>query len=283
MLKPISILLCLSIAGFMCGTALAIEPICPGGSNPESNVLFCDGFETRNLSNWDFIWQESKITVNSNPTYVHSGTYSLQIHYQIAAGGNAHKDDNEFVSKKRDFSSFLNPGLTNFFVRGYVYHGTPLSGSENIQRKLYYFMDPQGPGGVPPYYWSVVLTSFNYQLALNAGCPSGSVSWNLFTLKPNTWYCVEVEVKANTLGQSDGYVNVWVDGVQVLNRANQNLRCSYDTGIVTIQVGDQVDRLNSEQVDEYRYWDDIVISKSYIGPIGSPPPKPPSNLRVISD
>lgn len=95
-------------------------------------------------------------------------------------------------------------------------------------------------------------------------------------MKPNQWYKLEIEVKANTPGVRDGEVRVWVDGNLVLNRTNMNLRGTLSTGITKFQVGRQADRLKNIPVDEYRYWDDIVIS----GQRDKAPPAPPVGLRI---
>jgi len=61
---------------------------------------------------------------------------------------------------------------------------------------------------------------------------------------------------------------VWVDGQTVWERDGLNLRGNYNTPITRVEVGRQADRLNYARVDEYRYWDDISVDTSYIGPIG---------------
>lgn len=82
-----------------------------------------------------------------------------------------------------------------------------------------------------------------------------------------------MEVKVNTPGQSDGIFRLWLDRILVYENLTMDYRSPYgnsSAGIQAVQVGDQADRLNNDPVDEYRYWDDIVISTKYIGSLAPP-------------
>ena len=258
----------------------AVEPICPGGSNPDPNVLFCDDFESGTLDAWDYLCCPIRATINGDITYKGSN-YAVRMLYDIPSDwGAEHQDKNIFIEEDFD------PGLDHFFIRGYVYFGRPVD--PNIQRKLFYLKSPSGPKGTPNYYWAIVLNSYNFQLAVAPAPPSDSafqpcdncVSWNLYSLNPERWYCLEMEVKANTPGERDGYVKVWVDNQLVLNRQNMNLRGNYSLGITRFQIGHQADRQDYIEVNEYRWWDNIVISTSRIGCLEDPIPAPPTNLQV---
>lgn len=248
-----------------------------------AQVLFQDGFESGNFSKWTYVWTPGDVTINSDPQFVHSGNYSVKLHYfagTAAQGFGERQDTNRLVEK------VFNPGYDYFRVSGWLYLGTPVK--QDMQRKLYYLMDPEGPRG-ENYRWGVILTSHNFELALASGCPippdAGSeiyqagddaTSWGLYPLKPKTWYKLDMEVKANTPGQRDGYVKVWVNDTQVLNRQNMNLRGTLTTKITRFKVGQQVDRFGYDLVDEYRYWDDITI----IGASDTSAPLPPTGVRV---
>lgn len=47
--------------------------------------------------------------------------------------------------------------------------------------------------------------------------------WNA-SLKRNRWYCIEGQVKMNTLGKADGMLRGWVDGRPVFSRTNYRFR-----------------------------------------------------------
>jgi hypothetical protein len=77
---------------------------------------------------------------------------------------------------------------------------------------------------------------------------------------------LELEVQLNTVGSSDGAVRFWVNGTQTLNQTGVNIRGSFPTAAGVISFGRAANRYNYAVMDEYRYWDDMVISTSYVGP-----------------
>lgn len=99
------------------------------------------------------------------------------------------------------------------------------------------------------------------------------------------WYAYEVMVKANTPGLRDGRIAMWLDGALIADFPNLRLRDTADL---------KVDRVNLSlhanggiQSVSKKWYDNVVIAKSYIGPTydGGPtaPPVPlpaPTNLRV---
>jgi len=251
--------------------------------------IFSDNFESGNFAAWTGLHSGSGTyppTVQS--TIKHGGTYAYGQHYFICADstnsacGAAHQDLNRSVVK------ILSPGLTHFFVRGYLYFKTPEAGATSgaiIQRKLIRFSDSPSSGGVNATgtTYGFILGSFNassgvYTSTINlvfgtgatvvsACSPGTSVPYSGFiTLNYNTWYSVELEIQLNTPAVADGIVRIWVGGVQVFNHTDINLRDSCTNPLTYFDFGDQADRTNYAAVDEYRYWDDIIISAT--GPIG---------------
>jgi hypothetical protein len=216
---------------------------------------------------------------------------------QTACGG-THQDHNATLVKNFDSGNGFPNGLEHFFVRGWVYFPTPLStGTSNgIQRKVFYL---KGPGGGPcgDHCWAFVaiadgvVQGGNDRLALRAQSsfndppPGGLVlNWqNLGYVDYDTWYYMEVEVLANSptpgaegtnaRGIEDGQLRWWIgtspsDMTQIMPLSAQavDIRLSYTTGISKVEVGRQVDRLNFKPVDEFRYWDDVIVADAYIGP-----------------
>jgi hypothetical protein len=81
------------------------------------------------------------------------------------------------------------------------------------------------------------------------------------------WYCYEYMVKANTPGQRDGRITLWVDGKQIADFGNLRLR-----DIDTLKI----DRFNlslharNTPKETKKYYDNVVAAKSYIGPMVKP-------------
>lgn len=256
----------------LCTVAFALALF--GGLNvlpAHATILFQDDFEGGNFSKWNYVWHA--ITTTNPPRcynwvsqtgVVHSGTHAARVRYCLGASATGvNRDDNNWMQK-------LFTPQTHFFIRGYLYFAPPTTGlGLSAQRKLYYVKENANTGA-----FHFVLGSFNMQLALAMGPPRDSlyqtadsnISWDLYPFQFNQWYSLEMETQLNTPGQRDGYVKVWVNGTQVLNRTGMNIRGDYAGGAGNIEIGNQLDTTATGAIEEYRYWDDIVIADP--GPIG---------------
>lgn len=96
------------------------------------------------------------------------------------------------------------------------------------------------------------------------------------------WMCVEVHMKLNTPGQSDGTFAFWVNDKLEAQATNLNWRGSYTAyGINAIFLENYSGSSISQNQD--RYFDNFVVSKARIGCQGqtsTPKPNPPTNVRV---
>jgi hypothetical protein len=90
-----------------------------------------------------------------------------------------------------------------------------------------------------------------------------------FVFAVNTWYCIEVHVKINTSGNSDGLMEIWVNGNKVLGIYNYKWYTGTIYGVTSFEM--QHVYYDRDAIDEPTYMDNIVISDSYIGPFGSTP------------
>ena len=115
----------------------------------------------------------------------------------------------------------------------------------------------------------------------NGSGPDGGFG-SSFVPRPDTvpqtgvWISREVYVKANTPGQRDGRIAVWDDGVLIADWQNIRFRDSGTVKIDDIQFenGGQ----GSTQVND-KWYDNIVIAKSYIGPVGNGSTPPPTTYQ----
>ncbi|HVY45415.1 MAG TPA: hypothetical protein VHB21_06025, partial [Minicystis sp.] len=93
----------------------------------------------------------------------------------------------------------------------------------------------------------------------------------------DTWYSIEEEIKLNTPGASDGYINVWVDGVKDpgLSPQDIDIRGTHTEKWGILEIGRQLDPCDmtamytcSHSMDgsEHRYWDDVIVSHEFITP-----------------
>lgn len=262
---------------------------------PKEGWLFCDDFETGNFNKWSQVWTTTDISLVPPPrdSFVAltppspGGLYVAQFHYVLPSGGSAHLDSNRFLRWSRPPEP-----LNHVFVRGYVLipKNTQLYGlTRSIQRKLFYFFSNDWDTSTSKGFGFFLTTdvpepidlSIDYVvLRLGYGELGGTRASlrSLGRIKAGRWTAVEIEVKVNTPGQSDGIFRLWLDSILVYENITMDYRSPYgnsSAGIQAVQVGDQADRLNNDPVDEYRYWDDIVISTKYIGSL-----TPPDRVRL---
>jgi hypothetical protein len=78
------------------------------------------------------------------------------------------------------------------------------------------------------------------------------------------WYCYEFMVKANTPGERDGRIACWLDGKLAADFPNLRLRdvdtLKIDRCGLTLHISRNTARANT------KWYDDVVIATSYIGP-----------------
>jgi hypothetical protein len=95
------------------------------------------------------------------------------------------------------------------------------------------------------------------------------------------WICFEMMVKMNTPGIRDGRVAVWQNGNLIADWQDVRFR---DVNTVKI---DQIQLENGGQGSTQqndKWYDNLVIATSYIGPmvsVGITPPRPPTSLRIV--
>ena len=98
--------------------------------------------------------------------------------------------------------------------------------------------------------------------------PKGTFSTHA-TSEAGRWVCVESRLKLNTPGRKDGYAALWVDGVLDCERKDLDLRGTYSAhGINAVFL--EAYWNNGSPVDQYRWYDDFVVSTKPIGPVTAP-------------
>ena len=82
--------------------------------------------------------------------------------------------------------------------------------------------------GISKLWWMMgCCGSKRFMVSLENVPPGSSTNYNSSaTLADNRWYCIETHEKLNTPGVSNGILQAWVDGVQVLNVTNVMYRLS---------------------------------------------------------
>jgi hypothetical protein len=187
-------------------------------------------------------------------------------------------------------------GLHHYFIRGWVkFHPNPSTMDPatypHMLRKTFYMFGAYHPA-TASYGYAVVLTtdgSISYHLLtihLYHGTSDGQCnSSNLIgdngptvSYLMDTWYALEIEFLQNSgPNTTDGELRAWItpEGgatTKFTDLTGINLSGNCTDGIGSMGVGYQVNKAAvTEVVDEYRFWDDLVVADAYIGPQVPPP------------
>jgi hypothetical protein len=287
--------------GFFCLTKVshAVEPICPEGSNPDPNVIWCDDFED---STWTDTWSVSPVNPQNG---VIGGNYGYNSNYALSSSdsnGNLHFDGSwgyEFHFGE----SGLGQELTELSIRFYIRFTDPFVWG-GINTKGVYF---RSIGPPPNYQWDANLSNIKFEYNRGDGKPGiasyallgeykGQNQGNDLTWELGKWYYVEFHVKLNDPGVSNGIAEFWIDEASPsLTINNQTLRLKYTnllirpsgnnfgyTYVFVTCYNNMAGNHGTTQHQEIR-WDQIVVSKIRIGPVSTPdttPPSPPSGVTV---
>lgn len=286
---------------------------------PRAEWIFCDDFETGNFNRWTAVYDNSAITNVTNPSGsdvnanspTREGARVARFHYVIPTSAPIHHDDNKML--------FLNLAQTtdHLFFRGYVLipNSTVLYGTNRaIQRKLVYFKSNVDPasGTSERNAFGFFLTSeppsrtdqyVNLRLGYGGPGGVGASLERIGRLTRGRWTALQMEIKLNSPSTSsqvsprNGIFRLWVDNVLV----HENLTMDYRSNIPSspqsgdagksasymldmIEVGRQADRQEYDPVDEYRYWDNVVVSRQFIpgltGLGGNGAPASPTSVSV---
>lgn len=98
----------------------------------------------------------------------------------------------------------------------------------------------------------------------------GRFSWakgNSGILEHNHWYTIEQYIKMNTLGKNDGIIRGWVDGRLAFERTNVVYRQTDELKIEEVWMNVYHGGQSPTPKDITLYIDNVVVSKSYIGPM----------------
>jgi hypothetical protein len=83
------------------------------------------------------------------------------------------------------------------------------------------------------------------------------------------WICVEARLKLNTPGKADGLAQLWIDGRLDTERHGMDFRNSYEEHTINAVLLESYWN-DGSPVDQYRWYDDFVVSTKPIGPVTAP-------------
>jgi len=253
--------------------------------------VFFDGFESGTTSQWSFPGSYNRavvVTTAYDGRSPRTGTSMLE--------GNWNGTVDWTDPRKNTYAALLNWDYNNeFLIRIWLRldrdvdrkNGTKLLRLGNIGVNMFYIGAGlhEVPGLMVPYFESV------------AGS-SGPINYNGGVIGDNNWHKIEIYVKHNTLGLTDGTLRIWADGVRVINA--ENIRSVSDGGNwkpLNIMSNWSSNPGWEHDANNHAYWDDIeIFSDSNSGAVstgrmddatvqvsnggGTPAPRAPTGLRV---
>ena len=287
----------------------------PGDTNIQSHpdVLFADGFETYGTvsqltSNWKSVTQTAYTRLATESANVFAGSKAIEfrVPQQSAEVANAlvravsPAEDTLFIRVYTKFDSGYAVSGSNHngivMMSKYSNPGVPANGTNKFAIGLE--NSTERPGGANPGYTNLYVYQpeqrsewgdhwYSDGTVIPYSSTPGDFGPN-FISRPNfvpdlnRWYSYELMVKANTPGQRDGRIAVWIDGNLVADFLNVRLRdidsLKIDEFWLSFHIGNNSIRQN------LKWYDNVVVARSYIGPMrsgASQPPAPPTNLQTI--
>lgn len=199
-----------------------------------TGTYFSDGFESGNFSQWNTPAGTGKAAVQA--AVVNTGT-------------NAASFTNGSGQYVFTTASLVGGAQTQTYTRFYfrfssLASSTPLVlARDSSNRNLWEVDYDAGRKGIDVYFW-------------NGARARSDLYSNINVLSPNTWYSIEVQANETT----SGHAEVWLNGVSI-GFVNNDL--SVTQGYATLLLYD-------EAVGT-AYFDDVVVSNSYNGPLNAAP------------
>ena len=273
------------------GKVYGSEAIC---GNPA--VIFCEDFESDNLSKWQDGYDPNRHTITTDPTNVYQGQKALEVTYPAGADGGW-------------LTRWFMPGYEDAYARLYVKFQSGWKCGQNCTKIFAFYgnrIDNQwsgfGKAGIRPNgtdFFYTALVTLNWYRQPDPGevifysyfpemqpAPDGNYWGNFFfqndprdALQPGRWYCLELEQKANTPELHDGLQRMWIDGLLKGETMNIRWRDTTDLRINAFQLTFS----GSVPVTEQVWIDNVVVSTQKIGCVSGSevtPPAPPTELRV---
>lgn len=289
--------------GAATGQLVSPEAMCPGGHNPDPNVVLCDNFEDKEFTRrWDIGGHQGYWPISG---FVLCTDDHFGFHDRCSAWSNKLVFDREWGYYGYDGRRAF-PPQSEFYVRWYQYIGDrfawgPLEDKSvmlhdqantlvayvGTSRDHLPVVPDSGPG--KPFV-------ANYQ---DLDTPETGGMYNKvnrfqnqgrnITLEPGQWYLFEWYIKLNDPGVSNGVTCLWIDPADK-PIATQTLRMEYSDmrwlkardagkqfGVVRLTVYHQRCDIGASTcppygpyvLDQSQRWDQLVVSRRHIGPIST--------------
>jgi hypothetical protein len=272
----------------------------------DSDVILADNFEDYNTTTdlrkrWSDFYNGEYIEIVNNPSLAFSGGKALSFTIPVSANEISAAVFKELATEQeletvffRYYSKYDNAfdvtgsshngGVisAHYYTNGMATPGVPANGRNKFLASFENWRDDWDSSNIAPNPGLINIYIYHPDQRSEWGdhfFPPGYVS--PFTYKPfdfgnefiprpdvvpelNRWYCYEFMVQSNTPGKKDGRIACWIDGKLIADFTNLRLRDTKSLKIDRFDLGLHIKtNTNSKTV---KYYDNVVIAKSYIGP-----------------
>jgi uncharacterized protein YjdB len=240
---------------------------------PTALIIFQDGFESGNLSQWSFQSDagSGRYSVTTNAARVKSGTRSLETLYTPT---NAYGMITRWFMPGYDevyvkFSVLFEEGFQNKRPDGAGMHYFVLTGNNINDSRSSWGKPAIVPNGTDYFYAGLdpeenslpTLQPFSYYTYWpDMSCCYGNMFYQQSPkapLTPGQWQEVVFHVKLNTPGQSDGSQTVWINGVKKLDMQNMRWRTTTDLRLNEIRFDNYMG--GGSPITEHVWLDDVTV------------------------
>jgi hypothetical protein len=274
------------------------------GIATDPEVVFADDFESyaqgSDLNkNWSAVYQNQYVRITTVAANVYAGKQALEFELPQQAAELSDATD-KVISPERDvlylryYSKFMPPYdvvgsshngssiSAHYFINGQATPGVQANGTNKFLANLEDWRGDaatKSPGQLNIYIYHPEQRDIWGDHFFPSGLvqPNTSIPNNFgptFVARPDIipdldrWYCYEYMLKANTPGQRDGQITVWLDGTLVADFPNLRLR---DVATLKIDRFGLSFHIKSNTAGIAKKWyDNVVAATSYIGPIVPP-------------
>lgn len=118
-----------------------------------------------------------------------------------------------------------------------------------------------------PWAGRVSIGQYIYEVGENKYGKTFPWGHDLSTLEPGRWYCIEQHLKLNTPGQSNGLLEIWIDGVKIYRKSDLYLRDTKKLKIEKVWLNFYFGGVAKPLQNFDMYIDNVVIAADYIGPV----------------
>lgn len=283
-----------------------IASMYPGdvGIEDHPDVIFADDFESYGSASelsqrWDVVYQMDQLRIATEGDDVYAGAQALEMSVPQQDDELSNATDKILTTERdvlflRYYSRFQAPFdvvgsshngamiSAHYFIGGQATPGVPADGTNKFLANLENWRGEAttpSPGDLNIYIYHPEQRSQwgDHFFPTGTVLPNSSEPFDFgadFVSRPDIipeldqWYCYEYMVKANTPGERDGRITVWLDGELVADFPNLRLR---DVASLTIDRFGLSFHIGSNPNGETKKWyDNVVAATSYIGPMVTP-------------